>query len=93
MGSFLGRKSSTRVTTTTREISRSMKESRDSENAEENLNALQQERDRLDAQFQSEVGITEAKINPLTETFENIWITPTKTNIQVQLVALVWTTS
>jgi hypothetical protein len=92
LGSFLGRKSSSRATRATREITRSMKESRDRENAEANLKALQQERVRLEAQFQSEVGITEAKINPLTETLENIRITPTKTNIQVQLVALVWTT-
>jgi len=92
LGSFLGRKSSTRATRATREIARSMKESRDRENAEANLKALQQERARLEAQFQSEVDYTEAKTNPLAEPLENVLITPTKTNITVRLVALVWTT-
>jgi protein subunit release factor A len=92
LGSFLGRKSSSRATRATREISRSMKESRDRENAEANLKALQQERARLEAQFQSEVSDVEAKSNPVTETLENVLITPTKTNIKVRLVALAWKT-
>lgn len=92
LGSFLGRKSGTRATRATREITRSMKESRDRENAEANLKALQQERARLEAQFQSEVDNTEAKTNPLAEPLENVLIAPNKTNIIVRLVALVWTT-
>jgi hypothetical protein len=92
LGSFLGRKSGTRATRASREIARSMKESRDRENAEANLKALQQERARLEAQFQSEVDNTDAKTNTLAEPLENVSITPTKTNIIVQLVALVWTT-
>ncbi len=91
LGSFLGRKSSTRATRATREISRSMKESRDRENAEANLKALEQERARVEAQFKSEVDSLEAP-NPLMETLENVFIAPTKTNILVRLVALAWTT-
>jgi uncharacterized protein YdaU (DUF1376 family) len=91
LSSFLGRKSSTHATRVTRDISRSMKEQRDKENAEENLKALQQERARLEEQFQSEISMTETKIDLLTETLENIWFKPTKTGIQVQLVALIWT--
>ena len=90
LGAFLGRKSSIRATQATREISRSMKESRDKENAEANLKALQQERAKLEAQFQSEVSNIEAKSNPVAETLENVLISPTKTNIKVQLVALTW---
>jgi hypothetical protein len=84
LGSFLGRKSGTRATRATREIIRSMKESRDIENAEANLKALQQELSRLEAQFQSEVDNTKAKTNPLAEPLENFLITPTKTNIIVR---------
>jgi hypothetical protein len=91
LGSFLGRKSSTRATRTTREIARSRKESRDRENAEENLKALQQERARLDAQFQSEVSQTETKADMLAETLERLLITPSKSDITVRLIALVWT--
>ncbi|MEM2940236.1 MAG: ATP-binding protein [Thermoproteota archaeon] len=93
LGSFLGRKSSTRATRATREISRTMKEKRDKEKAEENLKALQQEREKLEAQFQSEINTIETKINPLTETFETVWYTATKTGINIQLVALVWVPS
>ncbi|MEM2997559.1 MAG: ATP-binding protein, partial [Thermoproteota archaeon] len=93
LGSILGRKSSTRATRATREISRTMKERRDKEQAEENLKALQQEREKLEAQFQSEINAMESKINPLTETFESVLYAPKKTNIQVQLVALVWVPS
>jgi hypothetical protein len=67
-----------------------MKESREKENAEENLKAIQQERAKLEAQFQSEVSNIEAKSNPITEILENVLISPTKTNIKVQLVALTW---
>jgi len=92
LGSFLGRKSSTRVTRATKEITRSMKEERDKENAEANLIALQQERAKLEAQFQLEINQLETKIDPLNEALENIYYTPSRTGVQVQLVALLWTT-
>ena len=91
LGSFLGRKTGSGATRTAREIGRSMKESRDKEGAEANLKTLQQERANLETQFQSEVNALETKTNPLTEDLENISVTPTKTNIAVRLVALVWT--
>ncbi len=91
LSAFLGRRSSTRATRATREISRSMKESRDKKGAEENLKAIQKERTKLEADFQSEIEATEAKINPLTEKLENILVAPNKTNIEVQLLTLVWT--
>jgi hypothetical protein len=91
LGSFLGRRTGSNATRTAREIGRSMKESRDKEGAEANLKTLQQERANLETQFQSEVNALETKTNPLTEDLENISVTPTKTNITVRLVALVWT--
>jgi hypothetical protein len=93
LSSFLGRKSSTRATRATREISRTMKEKRDKEKAEENMRALLQERENLEAQFQAEINTIEMKINPLTEAFETVEYKPNKTGIQVQLVALLWTIS
>ena len=90
LGSFLGRKSSTRVTRSAREIARSRKEARDKENAEANLKAFQQERAKLETKFQSEVSLTETKTNPLTETLEKVFITPSKADITIRLLALVW---
>jgi len=91
LGSFLGRRTTADATRTAREIGRSIKESGDREGAEANLKTLQQERANLEMQFQSEVHGLETKTDPLTENLEKVSITPTKTNIAVRLVALVWT--
>jgi hypothetical protein len=91
LSSFLGRRSNTRATRATRDIARSMKESRDKQNAEANLEALKKERARLETQFQSEVATAESKINPLIETLETVSVSASKSNIDVQLLALVWT--
>lgn len=88
--SFLGRKSSTRATQTSREIARTMKESRDKENAEENLKALQQERAKLENKLKSEVNNMEASFDPLSENLEKFLIVPKKTNLSVRIVALAW---
>ena len=90
LGSFLGRKSVSRASRATRALSRSQKESRDKENAEKNLKAAEQERARLEQQFQTEVKNTETRVNALTETLENIQISPAKTDITVRLLGLVW---
>ena len=91
LSSFLGRKSSTRATRSAREIARERKEARDQKNAEENLKALEKEREQLEKQFQSEVRLTETKTNSLTEDLEKVFITPSKADITVRLLALAWT--
>jgi hypothetical protein len=91
LGSFLGRRTTGSATRTAREIGRSMKESKDKEGTEANLKALQQERANLETQFQSEVNALETKTNPLTEKLTTFSITPSKTNISIRLVTLVWT--
>jgi len=91
LGSFLGRKSSARITKTSRALARSRKEARDRENAEANLKALQQERAKLDSMFQSEVNKIETIANTYAETLEKVLITPSKSDITVHLVALAWT--
>jgi hypothetical protein len=90
LASFLGRKSSTRATKATREITRTMREKRDVEKAEENLKALQREKEKLEAQFKEELNMLDSKINPLTENLETVEYKPNKTGIQVQLIALLW---
>jgi len=90
LGSFLGRKSSTRVTRSAREIARTRKESRDRENAEQNVKAIEQERAKLETRFQSEISSMETRTNPLTETLDKVSITPSRADITVRLVALVW---
>ncbi|MEM2108011.1 MAG: ATP-binding protein, partial [Candidatus Bathyarchaeia archaeon] len=93
LSSFLGRKSTTRAARATREISRTMKEKRDKERAEENLKALQEERQKLEEHFQSEISKIEAKLNPLDEDLEIVEYLPNKTSTQIQLIGLVWAPS
>jgi hypothetical protein len=92
LGSFLGRKSSSRLSKATRALERSKKESRDKDSAEENLKAAQQERARLEEKFESEVKNTETRINTLQENLERVHVTPSKVDITVRLVALLWRT-
>jgi hypothetical protein len=91
LGSLLGRRTGGSATRTAREISRSMKETKEKEGAEANLKTLQTERANLDAQFQSEVNLLETKTDPLAENFTKTSITPVKANVSVRLVTLVWT--
>ncbi|MBH0204900.1 MAG: hypothetical protein HP498_03615 [Nitrospira sp.] len=95
LGAFLGRKTISasnigRATTAIRSAGRVMKESQDVGAAEENVAALQQQLADLEAQFKSESDALAAATDPLNEKLETISVKPTKANIAVKLVALVW---
>ena len=95
LGAFLGRKAISptnigRATTAIRGAGRVLKENQDVSRAEENVVAVQQQLADLEAQFQAESEAVSAAIDPLNETFDTMVITPTKANISVTLVALVW---
>ncbi|MBH0189315.1 MAG: ATP-binding protein [Nitrospira sp.] len=96
LGAFLGRKAISvsnigRATTAVRSAGRVMKESQDVGAAEENVAVLQQQLADLEAQFKSESDALAAATDPLNENLDTISIKPTKANIAVKLVALVWT--
>lgn len=93
LGGFLGRRALGGISKTSHDIGRSAKKKRESADAKENLFALQQEKSRLETQFQGEVNLLQVKTDPFSENLESIMITPAKTNIVVNLVALVWTSS
>lgn len=95
LGAFLGRKTISatnigRATTAIRGAGRAIKESGDVGQAEENVSALQQQLADLEAQFKTETDVLAAAIDPLNEKLEMISLKPTKANIAVRLVALVW---
>jgi len=90
LGGFLGRKTLGGFTKTTRDITRSGKEKREHEQSRQNLQAIREEKERLESEFQNEINMLEAKTESLTENLENIIITPTKTNIIVRFVGLIW---
>jgi len=90
LGAFVGRKSTSGVSRTARDFQRVQKERKDIEFAGENLDALQEQKKKLENDFQAEVKMMGQKIDPLTEELEKTLIMTNRTNIAVKLVALVW---
>jgi hypothetical protein len=95
LGAFMGRKtiSATNIgkaTTAIRGAGRAIKESQDVGQAQENMEALQQQLAALEAQFKTETESLAAATDPLTEKLEAVSCKPTKTNIAVKLIALAW---
>jgi hypothetical protein len=55
------------------------------------VEAIKQQLADLDAQFQAEASAIEAGHDPASETLETILLRPSKSDINVKLVALAWT--
>lgn len=95
LGAVLGRKklsvtNITRAGSALRQTGRASKEARDVQTAEERFTAAQEELAALDQQYQAEVAALDSKIDPLTESLETVVVKPKKTNVNVDLTALVW---
>jgi len=96
LGALFGRKTISaatlgKATTAARGVGRAVKETQDIGRAQENVAALEQQLAELTAAAEAEVVEVQSMVDPLTENLETITIKPKKTNISVQLVALVWT--
>ncbi|HEX6283904.1 MAG TPA: hypothetical protein VFZ71_03475, partial [Pyrinomonadaceae bacterium] len=95
LSSFMGRKrvkTSTlgRATTTARGVSRTMRQAEDVDRAEENVAAVTQRLADLEAEFRTEAASLERSFDPATEPLDTVSLKPTKANINVKLVTLVW---
>ena len=95
LGAVTGRKTLSktnlgRATTAVRGIGRATEAHSDIGRAEETVEALQKRLVDLQAQFDEDIQKLETKIDPLTEELDTITITPRKTDISIQIVALVW---
>lgn len=95
LGALLGRKTLSasslgRATTAARGVGRSMKESTDVDRAQENVEALQQQLNGLQAQVTDECDALASTMDPQTESLVPVALKPKKTNINVSLLALVW---
>ena len=80
-----------KATTTARGASRAMKEGQDIGRAEDNVEALQQKLNDLNAEIEEQIQELTSAVDPQTEVFDTVTIKPKKTNIAVQLCTLVWT--
>ena len=95
LGALMGRKmlgTSTlgRATTAARGVSRAAEADKDIGRASDTVEALQQQLNELQAQFTDEVNNLAARTDPQTEALDSITIKPKRTDINIQLVALVW---
>ncbi|HKS10103.1 MAG TPA: hypothetical protein VJS13_11185 [Pyrinomonadaceae bacterium] len=93
LSSFMGRKRGGmlgRATTTARGVSRTMRQSDDVDRAEENVAAVSQSLADLEAQFKAEAETIERSLDPTTEQLDTVSLKPTKANIDVKLLTLVW---
>jgi hypothetical protein len=79
-----------RATTAARGVGRSMKESSDIGRAEETVAAVSQRLADLEAEFNAEVEALGRAYDPQTERLESVSLKPTKANINVKLLTLVW---
>lgn len=93
LSSFMGRKSGGvlgRATTAARGVSRTMRQTDDVERAEENVAAVSQRLADLEAEFRAEAETLERSFDPTTEQLDTVSLKPTKANINVKLLTLVW---
>jgi hypothetical protein len=95
LGAFTGRKKLSssvlgKAATAARGVGRSMEAKGDINRAKETVEALQGQLADLEGQFEAESNDLAAKIDPATEDLETLAIKPKKTDISVQIVALVW---
>ena len=95
LSSFFGRKTMSlstlgRATTAARSVSKTMKESSDVGRAQETVEAVTQQLADLDAQLKAETEAIQQSGDAQTEELERVNLKPTKSNISVKLLSLVW---
>ncbi len=95
LGALTGRKLGSaanigKATTALRGVGRTMGQQNDIGRAKETVEAYTAQLNELNAQLKAETDELAARIDPATEDLETISIRPKKTDIEVQLVTLVW---
>ena len=95
LSSFMGRKRVSmstlgRATTAARGVSRTMREADDVDRAEDNVAAITQRLADLEAQFNADTEALKSSFDPQAEQLDKVSLKPTKANINVKLLTLVW---
>jgi hypothetical protein len=93
LSSFMGRKRGSvlgRATTAARGVSRTMRQADDVDRAEDDVAAVSQRLADLEAEFRGEAETIERSFDPTTEQLDTVSLKPTKANINVKLLTLVW---
>lgn len=92
---FLGRRALSATTvskaaTAVRQAGRSWKESQDVTQAAENLETVTRQAEELQKQFEDELAARQSNLDPNSEALETVTIRPRKSDIELQVVALGW---
>ena len=97
LGAFLGggRKIGSRTNighaaSSAKSVARTMQQAQDVGRAKDELVAYEQQLKELQDKFNQEVAELQSRIDPQNETFENVVVRPKKTDITIQLMALLW---
>jgi len=95
LSSFFGRKTLSlstlgRATTAARGVSKTMKESSDVGRAQDTVESVSQQLADLEAQLKAETEAIQQSGDPQTEALVTVNLKPTKANISVRLLSLVW---
>ena len=95
LSAFTGRKTVSRstlgrATTAARGVSRSMEQRQDIDRAKDTVEAIQKQLKDLQDRFDAEVAALQSKTDPMTEELQTLAVRPKKSDISVQLLALVW---
>lgn len=95
LGGFLGRKAVSsgslgRARSTMSRASRSMKEAKDIERAEDTVEAVQQRMQQLETDFRKDTESLAIKVDPEAERLEQVSVRPSRADVSVQVVALGW---
>jgi len=90
LSGFLGSRKVSSARSAMGGVSRSMKEKKDVERAQNTVGAFQERLRQLETEFKSDADALAAKMDPMAEQLEPISVRPSKTGIAVQILALGW---
>jgi hypothetical protein len=95
LGAFMGRKvvsasSVSHAASALKNVGKTVEQSGDVGRAKETVQALQKQLEDLNAQFNDETDALTNKLDPINEELETVSIVPKKTDINVQILSLVW---
>jgi len=71
-------------------VARTMQQAQDVGRAKDEVAVFQQQLNELQEKFNQEAADVQSRIDPQSETFESLAVRPKKTDISVQLIALLW---
>ena len=87
---IFGRSSMGRASSAARSATRTFKEGRDVDRAEENLVVQRERLEELEAELEAEVAELEDRFDPLREELETVELSPRRTDVRVDDVRLLW---